>query len=356
MAAVVGLVACGGSTPPPRSGASAPRGHATLVGVTKSSLSDSALEPAAADAAKTEDWPRAEELYRELARRQPRNAGAKRGLGIALVRQGRDNPEKNAEAISAFEASLRIEEDARTRLELAGAFGALGRFPSALPHLRRAVELAPREPAAWTQLAQALLKVEKPDGASEALRASASACPPCASDDAWNRTNEDVARAFHAKAIKQLGSGDASGAQKSADLAVALRPNLPETQLVVGKVARAQGNTKAAATAYRKAIQGLPDAKADAGATARLELATLLLSNGDGAAEATKLAEDVLAARGDDATALDTLGRACDATRDTNCARNAYGKLVKLSAGGAPTKEALAHARVRVKELKSRRH
>src|SRR4051812_28405897 len=36
-------------------------------------LGDSALEPAAKAAMKEGDWPRAESLYGELARRQPRN-------------------------------------------------------------------------------------------------------------------------------------------------------------------------------------------------------------------------------------------------------------------------------------------
>ena len=215
--------------------------------------------------------------------------------------------------------------------------------------------MTPRDPAAWTQLADVLLKVEKPEGAADTLRESANACKPCASDDGWNHVADDVARTFDAKSAKQLASGDAVGAQKSADVAAALRPNLPETHLALGKIARAQGNAQGATNEYRKAVERLPDAKAGAGATARLELATLLLSNGGGA-EAVKLAEQVIAAHEDDPAALDTLGRACDATRDTDCARKAYGKLVKLPTGNEVSGQTLTHARLRVKELKSRRH
>jgi predicted Zn-dependent protease len=333
----IGDAACGAVCCP--SGASAGTG---------TSLGDSALEPAAVDAARSGDWARAESLYRELVRRQPRNAAAKRSLGIALLRR-----EKPDAAVTVLEESVSLADDARTRLDLASALAAMGRYASALPHLRKAVRLAPREPAGWTQLAAVLVKLEKPDGAADALRESARACPSCSSDDGWNRVTDDVARSFCAKAEKQLASNDVPGAKKSLDLAVALRPNLPETHLATGKVARAAGDNKAAATALRRAVDGLPDARAESGATARLELATLLLSEGVGA-ESAQLAEQVIAARGDNAVALDTLGRACDATRDASCARKAYGRLVKLPTDAA-SQGTFAHARLRMKQLKSRR-
>ncbi len=352
----VGMTACEAETPAPRTNSAATvrgsgpkRANQTGTGTTTASLGDSALEPAAIDASKAEDWPRAESLYRELSRRQPRNAAAKHGLGVALLRQG-----KNNDAVVALEASVQLSDDANTRVDLAAAFGALGRYPSALPHLRKAVALAPREPAAWVGLVDALVKVEKPEAAADSLRESGTPCPDCASNDAWNHAGDDVARALVAKADKQRTSGDASGARKSVDGALALRPSLPEAQLVLGRVARAGGDTKVATGAFRKAVEQLPDAKAEAGANARLELATLLIGDGDGK-EAVKLAESVVAVRADDGVALDTLGRACDVTRDKDCARKAYARLVKLPAGDGKSKEALEHARLRMKELKSRR-
>jgi Flp pilus assembly protein TadD len=350
------MTACGAETPAPHTNSAAtdhasgpPRGNRTGAGTSTTSLGDSALEPAAIDARKAEDWPRAESLYRELCRRQPRNAGAKHGLGVALLRQG-----KNKDAVAALEESVQLSEDARTRVDLAAAFGALGRYPSALPHLRKAVQLAPDEPEAWAGLVDALVRVEKPESAAESLRESTKACPRCASDDGWNRATDEVARALVDKAEKQLGSGDASGARKSVDGALALRPRLPEAELMLGKVARAAGDTRTATTAYRKAVEQLPDAKAEAGASARLELATLLIADGEGK-EAVKLAETVVAARADDGAALDALGRACDVTLDKECARRAYARLVKLPAGDGKSKEAQDHARLRMKELKSRR-
>jgi Flp pilus assembly protein TadD len=346
---VVGLSACGGEPPPPARTASAARGGRVATGGSSTSLGDSALEPAAVAARDAEDWPQAEALYRELSRRQPRNADAKRGLGVALLRQ-----QKNEPAIPAFEDSLKLKDDVQTRLDLAAAFVAMDRAPSALPHLRKAVQMTPQNPTVWTQLAEVLVKVDKPDGAAESQAESAKACKPCASNDDWNRATDNVARALTTKAEQQIGANDTTGARKSIDLAVRIRPELPEAHLAMGKVARASGDKKAAATAYRKAIDGLPDAKGDAGANARLELASLLLSDGGGA-EAVKLAEKVVSVRGEDGSALDTLGRACDATRDAACARQAYGKLVKLPAGTATNKGALEHARLRMKELKSKR-
>lgn len=79
-----------------------------------------------------------------------------------------------------------------------------------------------------------------------------------------------------------------------------------------------------------------------------------MIDDGNGK-EAVTLAEQVVAARANDGVALDTLGRACDATRDKDCARKAYAKLVKLPAADGKAKEVLQHARLRMKELKSRR-
>ena len=199
------LGACGGEEPPPRSAAalSAPRGHAVATGGSTTSLSDSALAPAAEEAEKSGDAARAETLYRELARRQPRNAAAKRGLGAALTQQG-----KHEAAVQALQASLDLEDGYQTRLDLASAFAGMGRYPSALPHLRKAVVLAPKEPAGWAHLADALLKVEKPEGAAEVLGDSRKRCTACAKDDDWQKAADETAHAFAAKADKQLGAGD----------------------------------------------------------------------------------------------------------------------------------------------------
>lgn len=348
---VLALSACGGEeagAPPPRSAtaARAPRGERTPTGGSSRSMGDSALEPAALEAAQAEDWPQAESLYRELARRQPRNAAGKRGLGVALLKQ-----QKNDEAVAALQESVQLADDAETRLYLAEAFAALDRYPSALPHLRKAAAAKPKDPVPAARLAEALVKVEKPDAAAEVLHESRKTCPSCARSDAWNHAADEVGRACAARAQHQAQSGDGAGAHKFVELAVSVRPELPEAQLVVGQMARTDGDTKKAAAAYRKAVAGLPDAKSDTGATARLELATLLIGDGGGG-EAVELAEQVVAARGDDGAALDTLGRACDAAGNADCARKAYGKLMKLPSGD---KNAVDHAKVRMKELKPKK-
>ena len=345
---VSATTACGGGKPPARTAASAQTsaGPDEAQPVSSASLSDSALEPAARDALKAEDWPRAEALNRELGRRQPRNPAGKRGLGLALMKQG-----KNDQAVEALQGSLEIADDAHTRLFLASAFAGLGSHPSALPHLRKAVKMVPAEPAAWAQLAEVLVKVDKPDGAAEVLLESRKPCSACAADDGWKRATEATVEALCTKAEKQLAANDAAGARKSVEAASSLQPERPETHVVEAKIARAGGDKKAAATAYRKAIEGLPDPRSEPGAAARLELAGLLTSDGNGE-EAVKLAREVVASRGSDASAQDALGRACDLTKDKDCARKAYEKVSKSPS--AP-KEALEHARQRLKELKGKR-
>ena len=343
---------CGGEEKPPSRTASTTRGEGKSVerGASTASLGDSALEPAAKEALQSEDWARAESLYTELARRQPRNPAGKRGLGVALMKQ-----DKNDKAVEALQGSLEIADDVDTRLQLARAFEALNRYPSALPHLRKAVKMAPTTPATWTQLADALVKVEKPDGAAEALAESKQACPKCADDEAWAQAADEVAAALGVQAEKQLAANDTAGARKIADAAADLRPDAPATHLMRARLARAGGEGQAAEGEYRKAVAGLSDAKSDSGAGARLELAALLVADGNGR-EAAKLAGEVVDARGDDGRGLDTLGRACDLTKDTDCARKAYERLAQLSPGteGA-TQEAVDHAKSRMKLLKSKK-
>jgi len=351
---LLALAGCGGEPPPaPRTAraahAPADEDNDGSAPASASSMSDSALEPAAKDALKSEDWPRAEGLYRELARRQPRNPAGKRGLGEALMKQ-----EKFDKAAEALQGSLDIADDVRTRLDLAAAFGGLGRYPSALPHLRKAVKMAPDNPATWAALADALVKVEKPDGAADVLAESQGACKPCEKDDAWGHAADETAEALNARAEKQLAANDTAGAHKSGDAAAKLRPELPTTHLTQAKLARADGDKKVATAEFRKAVEGFSDAKSEPATSARLELAGLLLADGNGA-EAAKLAREVVDARGDSPAALDTLGRACDATKDVACARDAYEKLTKLPPSAELSKETVDHARQRMKDLKGKK-
>lgn len=345
-------VGCGGEgQPAPRTARAAHDGEEGGGGspASASSMGDSALEPAAKDALKSEDFPRAESLYREMSRRQPRNPAGKRGLGEALMKQG-----KNDKAVEALQGSLDIADDVRTRLDIAAAYGGLNRYPSALPHLRKAIKLAPDNAAAWAALADTLVKVEKPDSAADVLAESEGPCKSCQKDEAWGHAADETAEALDALAEKQLAANDTAGARKATDAAAKLRPDLPATHLAEAKVARAGGDSKLATAEYRKAVEGFSDAKSEPATTARLELAGLLLADGNGA-DAAKLAHEVVDARGDSPAALDTLGRACDATKDVECARGAYDKLTKLPPSADLSKETVDHARQRMKELKGKK-
>jgi tetratricopeptide (TPR) repeat protein len=230
----------------------------------------------------------------------------------------------------------------------------MNRYPSALPHLRKAIKMAPDNPATWAALADTLVKVEKPDGAADVLDESRGPCTACEKDEAWGHAADETAEALAAKTTQLLAANDTAGARKAADAAAKLRPELPATHLAEAKVARAGGDSKQAAAEYRKAVEGFSDAKSEPATTARLELAGLLLADGNGA-EAAKLAREVVDARGDSPAALDTLGRACDATRDVDCARGAYDKLTKLPPSADLSKETVDHARQRMKELKGKK-
>jgi hypothetical protein len=74
-----------------------------------------------------------------------------------------------------------------------------------------------------------------------------------------------------------------------------------------------------------------------------------LVEKQDRTGEAEKYVRQALAIRGERPAYLDTLGRACDLRQQIDCAKEAYGKLVRNPAG--VSKALLDHARDRLGKL-----
>jgi predicted Zn-dependent protease len=95
----------------------------------------------------------------------------------------------------------------------------------------------------------------------------------------------------------------------------------------LGEAVRRLGDLPRAEVLLRRAVEAYPDRQGPLRADARARLAAVLL---DAArpAEAVPLAREALAERPDRAATLDVLARACDASGDVPCARDAYARLL----------------------------
>ncbi len=96
-------------------------------------------------------------IYRELARRLPRNAGLVMNLGLALHMAGEDR-----EAIRQFEAALKLDpQQLSARLFLGASYLALGEAGRAVAPIERVVRAQPVNADARGLLAEALASLER---------------------------------------------------------------------------------------------------------------------------------------------------------------------------------------------------
>lgn len=104
--------------------------------------------------------------YRELVARHPRAAEGHLGLGVLLIKRGGDDDE-TGEGIESLKRALSLKPDLyEARVTLGRALVASGRHVEALPHLRRAAELAPGNPEPHYQLAIAYRRLGRREEAT----------------------------------------------------------------------------------------------------------------------------------------------------------------------------------------------
>jgi len=115
------------------------------------------------------DYQSARALWESSLAAWPENPRAHFNLANELRSQG-----EIAAAVAAYERSLALQESARARGNLGATLAAAGRVGAARPHLRRAVELDPRDAEARSNLGLALTLVGEHEAAlrelEEALR------------------------------------------------------------------------------------------------------------------------------------------------------------------------------------------
>jgi tetratricopeptide (TPR) repeat protein len=300
------------------------------------------------------DWARAREIFREATSRDAKNAGAWAGLGMA--EQGLDHLR---EAADAYTRSLDIEDSPQARHNLGMVLARSGRVDLGREQLQRAVALDPKYFLGWRELAQADLELGDLGEAATALGVARRLSPEDAHLAELTRELQSAlaGQGIPAEAMLHFSRGTAhaaqgkdDAAQTEYDAALRIAPHFGDCHYNLGVLVRRAGDLDRAEREYRAALADYPPNAKTLRADAQNNLADLLVARGKAPAEAESLVREAIATRGERASYLDTLARACDAGGKRDCAREAFGKL--LDPGKSLPPEVRRHAEERLRALK----
>jgi len=182
----------------------------------------------------------AETAYQAALARDPRAAGALRGLGEALYRSGR-----YAEALARFEAGLQADaDDVAVAVGVAKTQISLERIRDAAAVLSKLRQSHPKHLEVNYWFARAQEALGNRDGAEEAYTAAI----------AGEGTDESVVEAYVGLAMLKNQQGRQKEAQKVLDAALARLPRSPKIHSALGQVALTEGRYEVAVERFRAAL------------------------------------------------------------------------------------------------------
>lgn len=242
-------------------------------------------------------------------------------------------------ALAALDRALALRESAQGRALRGRALAGQRRWDAARQELERALAVAPGDAGAWALLAVVELhRGDRTEAARAYGRAAALVPPTDAARVAWRelrflppdpiQPEESLDRCT--RGAVALLEGQPAEALREATNGLRFAPRFAWCAAVAAEARWRTGDGAAAELLLRQALPqygpGQEPLRADAGGL----LAELLSSRREGAAEAVGLARDALAVRGDRLTLLVALARACEATGDRPCVRDASARLLAL--------------------------
>ncbi len=182
----------------------------------------------------------AEAAYQAALARDPRAAGALRGLGEALYRSGR-----YAEALARFEAGLQADaDDIAVAVGVAKTQIALERIRDAASVLTKLRQIHPKHLEVNYWFARAQEALGNREGAEEAYTVAI----------AGEGTDEAVVEAYVGLAMLKNQLGRQKEAQKVLDAALARLPRSPKIHSALGQVALTEGRYEVAVERFRAAL------------------------------------------------------------------------------------------------------
>lgn len=317
-----------------------------------SSQAPSSLRTSVEAAIEAGNWAIVLPLAQELVKEQPEDARAWGYLGL-----GHAHAQDNAQAILAFEKSLSLQETAKVHQNLGVCFVLEGKLEQAVPHFERATAMKPDDGLAWKMLAQSQTLLQRWDAAAVAFKHARRLLPE---DQELDRVEQALALAprtppppealaHHARGGELATQGRQEEAEKEYEAALKIAPGFADCHYNLGLLARRRGDLERAEREYRSALDTYHPEETLLSADAMNNLADTLVARGGDASEAVQLAREAISVRGERASYLDTLARACDAQGDTRCAVEAFRKLLASSVPLPP--EVRAHAEKRLGAL-----
>jgi len=199
------------------------------------------IRPRAEASLKAQRWAQAEQDYRALLELEPNDAGARAGLGTALVQQGRADA-----AIPEFGRALAADpNNAAAHRGMGQAMAQRKDYAGALAELSKARALAPNDALTHAALGDVMVEQGDPDGAmaeyGQALKLDPSLQAP----------RIGMARAFERK-------GDLAGAESSYRALLAQDPKDARVNHGLGRVMEKKGSNQEALGFYRAAYTSEP--------------------------------------------------------------------------------------------------
>ena len=199
------------------------------------------------------DFPKAERLYREVLRAEPRNADAWVLLATTLHGRG-----EAVQAIDACQRALQFRPDsAEAHQHLGMALAARGQRREAVAHLRKACRLRPSDPESMARLGLTLAESGQHEEAISCFRQVLQAKPAAAAT--WHNLGVALAQ-----------QGQVAEAVQSLEKALQLQPDYAEALYNLGCILHQAGRRGEAIARFRECLRLKPD---HAGACNNLGLA-----------------------------------------------------------------------------------
>ncbi|PTL81826.1 tetratricopeptide repeat protein [Vitiosangium sp. GDMCC 1.1324] len=322
------------TTPSAPSSSGAPEASAKTE--VKDPVSLDTLKAEIQKARESKDWPRLQSLARELAQREPENGEALAYAGMASIMLG-----QKEEGIAELEKSVTVKDSAPIRYILASVLRGEDQPQQALEHLERAVALDEEAVQAWYDLALLRAQVGKIDDAFAAADRVKALAPEAPQAEAlfmflsqWHAAMRvpPEAAAHNAQGSKLATEGHVEEAITEFEAALKLAADYADAHYNLALLLSRKGEKPRAEQEYRKAIPGFHEREKLLRADAQNNLAFLMVERGVKTEEPVTLVRAAIAVRGERASYLDTLARACDARKDKECAVEAFRKLLASSA------------------------
>ena len=257
-------------------------------------------------------------------------------LGVARARlAAADVPA----GLAAADRALARRESPEGRALRGRALARQRQWEAARTDLERALAGAPKDPTGWALLAA--VQVNRGDRVEAAFaygQAAALVPPADAANAAWRElrflppdpVQPEESQDRCTRGCIALLEGQPIEALREASNGLRFAPQFAWCSAVAAEAFWRTDDAAQAERLLRGAIKQYAPDQEPLRADARGLLAELLSARKETAAEAAGLARDALSVRGDRVTLLVALARACEATGDAPCARDAAARILKL--------------------------